>query len=319
MKVFVTGGTGLVGSNVIKVAKERFEAEVVASIYKRVPEAPADYTIERMNVADRTAVMAALVKHRPDLVIHCAATVDHDRLEYDHAMGWRLMVEATRIMAEACGEVGAKLIFVSTDWVFDGKNPPYKENTHPCPVNYYGLLKVIGETIVNSTGIDYGIARIAAVYGRNWSFPGWTPKEKVTGFGTLANWMLETLLRGEEVVEWTKHVNIQANPTLASDCADAMMTIFTKKEQGIFHCCGRDCCTRVELGGHVARTFDLDVSKVRAATPGEMDLSSMEGSSPLPLRTYLEVSETEHRLDRENIGIMEGLEEWKHQINTNQL
>ena len=137
MKVFVTGGSGLVGSNVIKVAKERFEAEVVASIYKRMPDAPADYKIERMDVADRAAVMGVLVKHRPDLVVHCAATVDHDRLEYDHTMGWRLMVEATRVMAEACGEVGAKLIFVSTDWVFDGKNPPYYENTPPCPINYY--------------------------------------------------------------------------------------------------------------------------------------------------------------------------------------
>ncbi len=319
MKVFVTGGTGLVGSNVIKVARERFEAEVVASIYKRMPEAPVDYTIERMDVADRATVLGVLVKHRPDLVVHCAATVDHDRLEDDHDMGWRLMVEATRVMAEACGEVGAKLIFVSTDWVFDGNNPPYDENTPPCPINYYGFLKVIGETVVRSTGIDYAIARIAAVYGRNWSFPGWTPKEKVTGFGTLANWMLEALRRGEEVVEWTKHVNIQANPTLASDCADAMLTIFTRKKQGIFHCCGRDLCTRVELGGQVARTFELDVSKVRAATPNEMDLPSMKESSPLPLQTCLEVSETERRLDRKNIGIVEGLEQWKRQIKTHQI
>ena len=175
MKVFVTGGTGLVGSNVIKVAREKYGADVVASMYNRTPTAPVHYTIERLDVTDKAALTAALKKHRPDVVIHCAATVDHDRLEADHAMGWRLMVEATRSMAEACGEAGAWLVFVSSDWVFDGAHPPYKETTPPCPANYYGLLKVVGETIVNTIGIDYGIARIAAVYGRNWSFPDWTP------------------------------------------------------------------------------------------------------------------------------------------------
>jgi dTDP-4-dehydrorhamnose reductase len=314
MKLFVTGGTGLVGSNVIKVAREKYDAEIIASMFKRVPKATTNYTIERMDVGDRKAVMSVLRNHRPDVVIHSAASVDHDRLEYEHGMGWHLMVEGTRAMAEVCGEIGAKLIFVSSDWVFDGKNPPFKEDTPACPVNYYGLLKVVGETIVNSIGIDYAIARIAAVYGRNWSFPDWKPKERVTGFGTLPNWMLEALRRGEVVVEWTDHVNIEANPTLASDCADAMMAICVKNLQGTFHCCGRDCCSRVALGRHVARTFGLDESRVRGATQAEMDLSHMEGRSPLPLRSCLDVSETERRLGRRNLGIEEGFEKWKRQM-----
>ncbi len=255
MKVFVTGGTGLVGSNVIKVAREKYGADVIASMYNRMPTAPVHYAIERLDITDRAALAAALKKHRPDVVIHCAATVDHDRLEADHAMGWRLMVEATRGMAEACAEAGAWLVFVSSDWVFDGANPPFKETTPPCPANYYGLLKVVGETIVDTIGIDYGIARIAAVYGRNWSFPDWTPAERVEGFGTLPNWMLEHLRQGGEVVEWTDHVNVMANPTLASDCADAMMAMYLSKQHGVFHCAGRDYVTRVELGQAVAKAF----------------------------------------------------------------
>lgn len=315
MKVFITGGTGLVGSNVVKVARDRYGVDVIASVHNRLPAAStAGYTIERCDVTNRTQLMEALKKHRPDAVIHCAATVDHDRLELDHEMGWRLMVEATRTMAEACGEVGARLVFVSSDWVFNGYNPPYRESTPPCPANYYGLLKVVGETIVNTIGIDYGIARVAAVYGRNWSFPAWTPEERVSGFGTLPNWMLEALRRGEEIVEWTDHLNVVANPTLASDCADAMMAICLKKQQGVFHCCGRDPVSRVDLGKLVARTFGLDESKVRAARPEEMDLRTQEGKSPLPRRTHLDVTETERRLDRTNIGANEGLREWKRQM-----
>lgn len=312
MKVFVTGGTGLVGSNVIKVAREKYGADVVASMHNRMPAAPVNCTIERLDITDRSALLDVLKRHRPDVVVHCAATVDHDRLEREHEMGWSLMVEATRSMAQACGEVGAKLIFVSSDWVFNGYHPPYTEKTPPCPANYYGLLKVVGETIVSAMGIDYGIARIAAVYGRNWSFPDWVPKERVMGFGTLPNWMLEQLRRGGEVVEWTDYVNVEANPTLASDCADAMLAIYDRGLQGVFHCCGRDCVTRVELGRQVALAFGQDVSKVRAATAEEMDPSILGG--PLPRRTCLDVSETERLLGRTNLGLVEGLQVWKQQM-----
>ncbi len=201
------------------------------------------------------------------------------------------------------------MILVSSDWVFDGKNAPFTEDTPPCPICYYGLLKVVGETIVNSIGIDYGIARIAAVFGRNWSFPDWVPATRVTGFGTLPNWYVEALGRGEEIIEWTKYINVEASPTLASDCADAMMTIWAKKKQGTFHCCGRDYVTRVEYARHVARAFGFDTSKIRAAHEDEMDPSLEE--FPLPLRSSLDVNKTELILERTNLGVDEALEVWK--------
>jgi dTDP-4-dehydrorhamnose reductase len=311
MKVFVTGGTGLVGSNIIKVARDRYGAEVIASIYRRQPESPIHYELEHLDVTDDFAVKAALKKHRPNLVIHAAASVDHEMLEENHAIGWRLMVDAVRSIAEGCGDIGAKMIMVSSDWVFDGIEIPFTEDTPPSPVCYYGLLKVVSETIVNTIGIDYGIARIAAVYGRNWAFPNWVPEERVTGFGTLPNWYVEALGKGEEIVEWTRYINIEANPTLASDCADAMMAIYNKKVQGIFHCCGRDYMNRVELARFVAKAFEFDTSQIRAARDDEMD-PSLE-KYPLPPRSCLDVKKTEQILERRNLGIEESLEVWKRE------
>ncbi|UCF98403.1 MAG: SDR family oxidoreductase [Spirochaetaceae bacterium] len=317
MKVFVTGGTGLVGSNVIKVAREKYGAEVVASVYKRRPASRLHCSLEQVDVTDAEEVRRTLLRHRPDAVIHCAATVDMALLQQDNAHGWRLMVDATRNIARACGECGARMVFVSSDWVFGGGTPPYSEDAVPCPVNYYGLLKVVGETIVSSIGIDYGIARIAAVYGRNWSFPDWVPEQRVTGFGTLPNWMLDQLQKGERIVEWTDYINVEANPTLASDCAEAMLTIVERKKVGTFHCCGRRSVNRVELGKLVAATFGLDPAKVRAARAEEMDPGSVEES--VPRKTSLNVALTESTLERRNLPPEEGLAVWKRQLQSGRL
>jgi dTDP-4-dehydrorhamnose reductase len=280
-------------------------------MYNRLPAAPVHYTIERLDVSDGCAVREVIAKHRPDLIIHSAASVDHEGLEDDHALGWRLMVDSVRHLAEAAGEIGAKMILVSSDWVFDGKDAPFAEDTPPSPICYYGLLKVVGETIVNSMGIDYGIARIAAVYGRNWSFPDWVPATRVTGFGTLPNWYVEALGRGEEIVEWTKYIYIEANPTLASDCADAMMQIYVQKAQGTFHCCGRNYMNRVEYATHVARAFGFSEDKIRAAREDEMD-PSLE-KYPLPPRSTLLVEKSEQILGRQMMGVPDSLEIWKRE------
>jgi dTDP-4-dehydrorhamnose reductase len=184
MKIFVTGGTGLVGSNVIKIAREQYKTEVVASLYTRKPAVAWDCETVPMDLEDVASVRKVVKAHQPDAVIHCAAPRDEDRLEVDHEWGWTVMVTATRAMAEACRDAGAKLIFVSSDWVFGlGGQPPYAEDSPPCPANYFGLLKVVGETIISSVCEDYTIVRIAGVYGPNWSCPSYEQIEAGVGFG----------------------------------------------------------------------------------------------------------------------------------------
>jgi dTDP-4-dehydrorhamnose reductase len=315
MRILVTGGTGLVGSNVIKVAREEYDAEVVATLYARKPEVPWDVRVAHLDLEDPDSVRKVVEDHQPQAVIHCAAPRDEDRLEVDHEWGWRVMAAGTRAMADACHAVGARLVFVSSDWVFGhGGQPPYGEESPPCPANYFGLLKTVGETLVSSRCEDYAIVRIAGVYGPNWSYPSQVQTEAGVGFGWLVNYYAHHLSQGKPVAVWTDHVNVRASPSLASDVADVLLTLACEEQQGIFHGCGRGGVSRLELAQAVAVAFDFDRKLVRAATPEEMDVGHLRGKLSAPRDSRLQVAGTEERLDRINMGSVEGLDEYRRQL-----
>jgi dTDP-4-dehydrorhamnose reductase len=315
MRILVTGGTGLVGSNVIKVAREDCGAEVVAALYARKPEVPWVAGVVHLDLEEPASVRMAVEEHQPQAVIHCAAPRDEDRLEVDHEWGWRVMVAGTRAMADACRAVGARLVFVSSDWVFgQGGQPPYGEGSPPCPANYFGLLKVVGETLVSSRCEDYAIVRIAGVYGPNWSYPSHVQTEAGMGFGWLANHYVHRLSQRRRVAVWTDHVNVRASPSLASDVARVLLTLAHGDQQGIFHGCGRDGVSRLDLAQAVAGAFGFDRELVRAATPEEMDVGHLRGKLSAPRDSRLQVAGSEARLNRTNLGLGDGLEEYRRQL-----
>lgn len=315
MKILLTGGTGLVGSNVIKVAHEKHGLELVASLYDRRPQAPWGCQTVYLNLEDPASIRQAIAAHKPQAVIHCAAPRDEDRLELDHPWGWAVMVTATRALAETCRDLGAKLIFVSSDWVFgNGGQPPYAEDSPPCPVNYFGFLKVVGETLVSSICPDSAVVRIAGVYGPNWSYPAYEQKEEGIGFGWLPNYFVYRLSHGLPVVVRSTHCNVLANPSLAGDIADALLTIAIHDHRGLFHCCGRDSVSRLELAQAVAQTFGYDAKLVRAATSQEAEAGPQPGKLPAPTDSRLQVSATEARLGRTNLGLRQGLQEYRRQL-----
>jgi len=314
MRILVTGATGLLGSNVVKVAAEKYGAETIGTIHKTKPLKPLPCALESMDITDNQQVIKSIEKYKPNVVIHCAALVDPIILEKNYSIGWKIFVEGTKNLANVCKKNNAKMIFVSSDWIFDGLNPPYRENSIPHPLNYYGFLKVIGETVVQSICKDYAIARVSAVYGINWAIPIQIP-EKPYGFGSLPNYFLHKFQIGEEIKEWIDYINIKANPTLASNAAETLINIYIKGQTGIFHCSGRECITRVELAKKVARIFGFDEQLISTAFRDKNDLNEwIGGNLRLPKKTCLDVTETEERLNRKNLGIEEGLIKFKKEM-----
>ena len=196
MRLYITGGTGLVGSNVIRLARQRNDIEIIAAQFGPAPEWDVDYQLDPLDMADTDALRASIRKYRPDAVIHCAAFLDHPQMVQRRSEVWQMTVDANLAFAQTCAEVGARYVFVSSDWVFDGQKPLVDEDSPPFPVNYYGFMKAVCERdIMGVSGLSYGVGRMAGIFGLNYSNPSLLRKFNDIGFN-IGNYILHQLSAG---------------------------------------------------------------------------------------------------------------------------
>jgi dTDP-4-dehydrorhamnose reductase len=155
MKVLVTGAKGQLGSDVLKrLAKNKIKA--------------LGTDIDSLDITDKAAVDSYIKSFDPDAVIHCAAWTAVDKAQEHPEKCRQINVLGTSYIAGACKEAGAKMIYISTDYVFNGKGvKPFQTHDKPDPVNYYGLTKYQGEQEVIKYLSDYFIIRISWVFGLN--------------------------------------------------------------------------------------------------------------------------------------------------------
>ncbi len=218
MRLLVTGATGFVGSNVVHAAAERGH-EVVGT-----GRSGADGTIA-CDLLDRQAAHALVRDSSPDAIVHCAILNDLVAIYADRRLAWETYVGTTRTMADAANAVGAGLILISTDWVFDGTQGPAAEDEPPNPVNYYGVLKAMSEGVALERSRVGAVARIAAVSGIHRARPE-LPRRQDPGFGYLAGSIVGRLELGEPFTVWTgAGTNMVATPSLASESAEMVLRV----------------------------------------------------------------------------------------------
>lgn len=278
MRVYVTGGSGFVGAHVLR-AFESQGAEIAAPRHSEV------------DVTNAPAVRDSVARFRPDAVVHCAILNDFGALYADRRAGWDAYVGATRNLVDAANETGARIVLVSTDWVFDGTQPGAAEDTPPNPINLYGFLKAASELVVTERAARGSVARIAAVQGATRA-----PREQDAGFGYFVSALVERLRAGERFGVWeSDRINMVATPTLASDAAGLMWRILERDLDGIFHCCGGESVDRRTLATRAVEVFELD--------PALLDLGVAPPASampaPVPYDTSLDATRTAAALEVE--------------------
>jgi dTDP-4-dehydrorhamnose reductase len=275
-RVYLTGATGFVGSNVARVF-EREDAELFR---------------ERVELTDAAAVERSVADFRPDAIVHTAIRNDLLGLYADREGAWEAYVGATRHLVDAANRHGAHMVLVSTDWVFDGTQGGATEETPPNPINLYGFLKAASELVVTQRAERGAVARLAGVQGVHWARPA-APRRQDAGFGYLVASLVESLRAGEPFAVWeSPSINMVATPTLASDAADLLWRIVAGGHEGIFHCCGGETVDRPTLARLAVEAFDLDPDLLQLGVPCPDD----PPPAPVPFDTGLDARATAARL-----------------------
>ena len=242
IKLLVIGG-GLLGREVARASRDRFETTLT---YNSSRSEMKDCQIYPIDITQNVNIIESL---SPDYIILTAAMTDVDRCEVDRAGAWKVNALGPGKVAAVAEKVGAKLIYISTDYVFDGERGMYKESDPVAPINYYGESKLAGEKAAQQICPDCIIARTSVLYG-------WNPDRH-----NFVTWAIDQMEKGIKI----NIVNDQYNsPTLASNLADMLLGI--RDYEGVFHACGSERINRYDFAVEIAMAFGLDESLINPIT-----------------------------------------------------
>jgi dTDP-4-dehydrorhamnose reductase len=294
MRVLVTGGAGFVGSNVVAEALGRGD-DVTATI--RASPARPDPRCRYINVdlLDREVTLSVVADATPDVIVHTAILNDFKGIYAERQTAWDAYVGATRTLADAANAAGSTLVTVSTDWVFDGTQTMADEHTPPNPINLYGVLKLASEIVTLERAHAPLVARVAGVMGTHRAQPA-MPRQQDPGFGYFVSAVVDTLSSGAPFAVWeSESINMVATPSLASLSADWMLELAEAGARGVFHCCGGESTSRLDLARAAAEVFELDPTLLRSGEPDPYALPP----APIPYDTSLDARRTAALIGRE--------------------
>lgn len=268
MRILVTGGCGQLGSELARILREgRSEIGPIPNIYEGAEVVAAD--VDELDITDAGAVLACVTQGGFDLVVNCAAMTNVDGCEADEEEAFQVNALGPENLARACEEAGAKLVQVSTDYVFPGDGPePRVEGDPVAPASAYGRSKLAGEDRVLAACSRCFVIRSAWLYG-------YTGKNFV-----------KTMMRLGADREEVAVVDDQlGNPTSANDLAHEILVIAATEGYGVWHCTGEGTCSWADfaqavmegagLGCRVARCTSAEYAAANPASAKRPAYSSL--------------------------------------------
>ena len=257
MKVLITGSNGLLGQKLLHKLRVDKGINLVAISRgeNRVSE-KSGYIYFNLDITDNDEVERVIVEQMPDVVINTAAMTNVDMCEDKKDACDTLNVNAVQYLANACQQINAHLIHISTDFIFDGEDGPYTEEDKPNPLSYYGLSKLKSEQLLQDQMVKWTILRTIIIFGIG---------ERLSK-ENIVLWAKGALEKGDSL----NIIDDQFRaPTLAEDLADACILAAKKKAYGIFNASGKDIMSVYEMVERIRKYYGLDntnLSRISTST-----------------------------------------------------
>ena len=290
MKYIVTGSAGLIGSQLVNDLEK--SGEIVYSCYNNVkPLCGIPTKLNLLNFAD---IHKIFKKIQPDVIIHSAALTDVEKCEVESELANLLNVKSTEIIAKEAENFGSYLMYISTDYVFDGKKGSYKETDLTNPLNNYGKTKLSGEKIIEDKTSKWSIIRTSTPFGVH-------PFKK-----TFPVWVYENL-------KINKKINILddqlTSPTYVPNLSKMILEIITRNLEGFFHLSGSTKISRFEFAKMIATKLNLDLSLL---SPVKID--TMPWKAIRPIDSSLDISKINTILKTKSYTIEQSLDDYTLQF-----
>ncbi|RKY53451.1 MAG: hypothetical protein DRP93_06555 [Candidatus Neomarinimicrobiota bacterium] len=257
MKVFIIGASGLVGGNCLQCMSENPDFDVIGSHYMF-----ATNDTEYFDVFNPAKTTFDLKAFDPDVIIHTGAMTHVDYCETHQDESYKHTVKSTEAAIELANSFNAKFVYISTDYIFDGKSGPYTEDAATNPLSIYGRHKLLAENIVKERCEDYLILRITNVYGK-----------EIRGKNFIA-FLIKTAKSGE-----AKHLRLPidqyATPINAADIGKIVCRLILDSKQGVYHLASDEYINRVELAEKVLTYFPNHKIKLEALSTAELGQAAL--------------------------------------------
>lgn len=270
MTIIVTGSNGQVGSAI------KNDADVIG-----IDQESADLTQD----ITEDDVIEEIESHNPSAIIHTAAYTSVDGAEENPERARQVNVEGTRHIAKAAERTNAHLVYISTDYVFDGVKGNYSESDKTNPVNVYGATKLEGEYIANSLDAPTTILRTSVVFdGAHQNF---------------FTWAISELQQNDEVDAVTDQI---ASPTYAPNLAEICIEAVKENRTGIYHAAGPDQISRYDALIQVKEVLDI------SGTIKPINMNDLSWTAKRPKDSSLDISKLVHEFDTKPISISEAFQ-----------
>lgn len=287
MVVLITGCQGLLGQKLLQY-QPNWAYTIGVDLHGPGTGFYRPDAYQCLDITDREATRRLVESGNVDWIINTAAFTNVDACERDREACWRVNVEAVGFLAAAAKGIGARLLQLSTDYVFDGSSGPYGEEDEPAPLGVYGRSKLASERVLQDDGVEFLIVRTNVLYGH---VPGVRPN--------FVHWVLDKLGSGAPFQVVSDQVG---NPTLADDLAVAIWTLVAAEARGVYHLGGPDFVDRRTFAQAVAEVFGFSAEAI-----GAICTSELGQLAPRPLQSGLRWDKARKRFSIEMRGIRDGL------------